>query len=483
MRTSARLASAIALAITLISTGALAQDWVLAAGGSAGDVFEIDGGSVTRSGDVAQSWMRLTPARPQKDKVTGKTFAVSIVRRFDDCASRRYQFTSYLLRDTQGRTIASGTETAGWQDVVPGTVAESVWKTACRATAPPKEEPLLADIGDGQWTRLGASADNKYDMSLSMDRLYKVDEDHVLALTRSDYRRPEWVNGYAVRYMVNATLVDCKKGEFAPYGLDTYISPGLRAEAKRVPIENLSFQPASPGSFLFNALHQVCSEAKPFPKGDGAETEAAGEAVGTGWGTTKGYIVTASHVVANGKTIEVYSDGEKIGQARVVADDPANDLAVLKLVSGGARLQVLPLAERPASLGRSVFTLGYPAPDVLGQRVKMTAGEISATTGVQDDARYLQISVPIQPGNSGGPLIGWDGAVVGVIEAKLNRLDEEGSGPQPENVNYAMKASYLRPMLEDLPDLGNYTVVRAAGAPDEIVAAARKAVFMLVVTP
>jgi len=113
----------------------------------------------------------------------------------------------------------------------------------------------------------------------------------------------------------------------------------------------------------------------------------------------------------------------------------------------------------------------------------MTAGQVSSTAGYQDDARYLQISVPVQEGNSGGPLIGPDGTVLGVIEAKLLRFDERKDNPAPENVNYALKASYIRPMLEDLPDLANYTVIKPQPNLDQLVAEARKAVFMVVVSP
>lgn len=95
-----------------------------------------------------------------------------------------------------------------------------------------------------------------------------------------------------------------------------------------------------------------------------------------------------------------------------------------------------------------------------------------------DNARLLQISVPIQPGNSGGPVLGWDGAVVGIADSTLSQSD----GPPLQNVNFAVKASYVRAMLEDLPDLGNYLRVRSAATHEATVTAARKAVFMLVVS-
>jgi S1-C subfamily serine protease len=80
----------------------------------------------------------------------------------------------------------------------------------------------------------------------------------------------------------------------------------------------------------------------------------------------------------------------------------------------------------------------------------MTKGEISSTTGIQDDPRQFQISVPVQPGNSGGPLFDTSGNVVGIVVAKLNAaLMVEHTGDLPQNVNYAVKSAYLLPLLEE----------------------------------
>lgn len=80
-------------------------------------------------------------------------------------------------------------------------------------------------------------------------------------------------------------------------------------------------------------------------------------------------------------------------------------------------------------------------------------------------------------------MIAWDGSVVGVVESGLTRLGEDKDGPAPQMVNYALKASYVRPMLDDLPDLANYVAVKPVADHDQMVAEARKAVFMVVVSP
>jgi S1-C subfamily serine protease len=70
-----------------------------------------------------------------------------------------------------------------------------------------------------------------------------------------------------------------------------------------------------------------------------------------------------------------------------------------------------------------------------------------------DDARYFQISVPVQPGNSGGALVDERGNVVGIVAARLNAVAAlDATGALPENVNYAVKSSFLLSFLESVPD-------------------------------
>ena len=102
---------------------------------------------------------------------------------------------------------------------------------------------------------------------------------------------------------------------------------------------------------------------------------------------------------------------------------------------------------RVQDTGSEVFTLGFPMTDVMGSEVKFTDGKISSKTGIQGDATVYQITVPIQPGNSGGPLFNMDGSLVGITSSGLNR-----DYYRSENVNYAIKSSYLKTLVESLPN-------------------------------
>jgi len=101
-----------------------------------------------------------------------------------------------------------------------------------------------------------------------------------------------------------------------------------------------------------------------------------------------------------------------------------------------------------------VLTLGFHVSELQGFAPKLAKGEIASLAGAGDDARYFQISVPVQPGNSGGALVDERGNVVGVVSAKLSaRAALAASGALPENVNYAVKSSYLLSFLESVPEV------------------------------
>jgi TPR repeat protein len=173
---------------------------------------------------------------------------------------------------------------------------------------------------------------------------------------------------------------------------------------------------------------------------------------GTGFFITEdGYFVTNEHVVKGGGQVRLVTSAGLIS-AKVVRVDAANDLALLKAVG---KFTPLPIAaSRAVRLGNTVATVGFPNIGLQGFAPKLAKGEIASLSGVQDDARYFQISVPVQPGNSGGALVDERGNVVGVVSAKLSaRAALAASGALPENVNYAVKSSFLLGFLESVPEV------------------------------
>ena len=138
--------------------------------------------------------------------------------------------------------------------------------------------------------------------------------------------------------------------------------------------------------------------------------------------------------------------------ARLVKADAADGLALLK---AKGRFTALPATvSQGAKLGGIVATVGFPNIGLQGFAPKFARGEVASLSGAGDDARYFQISVPVQPGNSGGALVDERGNVVGVVSAKLSaRAALAASGALPENVNYAVKSSFLLGFLESVPEV------------------------------
>ena len=134
--------------------------------------------------------------------------------------------------------------------------------------------------------------------------------------------------------------------------------------------------------------------------------------------------------------------------ATVVSSDEGLDIAILKV--SGNDFNSLPLiSSSSVKTGQKVFTIGFPNIGIQGSESKYTEGVISSLTGMQNNPRFFQISVSVQPGNSGGPLVDDKGRVVGIVTAKLDDIASlVATGSIPQTVNYAVKSSFVLSMLE-----------------------------------
>lgn len=176
--------------------------------------------------------------------------------------------------------------------------------------------------------------------------------------------------------------------------------------------------------------------------GEDGKNGAAMIAFGTGFFFSKdGHIATNNHVIEGAKKITISSAGKSF-EATLVATDEDRDLAILKVdYTPPANLS---LSTGIVKLGDRVFTVGFPRPTSQGKNAKFTEGSVSSLTGIDDAVDQYQISVPIQPGNSGGALVNGKGHVVGIIVSTLNPLKTLANGSSlPQNVNYAVKVEHL----------------------------------------
>nr|WP_320167286.1 serine protease [uncultured Methylophaga sp.] len=185
---------------------------------------------------------------------------------------------------------------------------------------------------------------------------------------------------------------------------------------------------------------------------DNLKSEGSIDLVGTGSGfviNESGDVVTNYHVIKQCLAVTVNHDGAQT-KAKIVASDKEGDIAVLHTGVETQNFAVFVDAEYEGRLGEEIITVGYPLHGVLSSKPSLTTGNISALAGLEGDEKYLQISAPIQPGNSGGPLISNNGLVYGVVQSKLNAIRlAQFTGDIAQNINFAVKKKSVIKVLKE----------------------------------
>jgi S1-C subfamily serine protease len=192
---------------------------------------------------------------------------------------------------------------------------------------------------------------------------------------------------------------------------------------------------------------------------DNIVQEKTEKSSGTGFAiSSNGIIVTNHHVIDGAKTIKVRgvnSDFYKTFKAKLLVTDKNNDLALIQIDDYTFNsLEAIPytITTELSGVGENIFVLGYPLRATMGDEIKLTNGIVSSRTGFQGDITSYQISAPVQPGNSGGPLFDSQGNLIGIVNAK-----HVGA----ENASYAVKASYLTNLIDVLPSLPKLQTINA----------------------
>jgi TPR repeat protein len=171
---------------------------------------------------------------------------------------------------------------------------------------------------------------------------------------------------------------------------------------------------------------------------------------GTGFFVSEnGHIITNAHVVKDCRSVK----SSLGGQISKLAVDEQSDLALYS-ASDAPKSFARIRGGRDAKAGEPVVAVGFPLSGILTSDPVVTTGIISALAGVRNDRRTIQITAPVQPGSSGGPLLGENGSVVGVVVGKLNAVKvAEAIGDIPQNVNFAVSLGTLQSFLNanDVP--------------------------------
>ena len=164
--------------------------------------------------------------------------------------------------------------------------------------------------------------------------------------------------------------------------------------------------------------------------------------------TQNGHIVTNYHVIENAEDIEIevtINDKIEKFEGKIILSDEKNDLAILKINDQNFKVEDINfnVSKNILDVGSEVFSLGYPLVNIMGSEIKFTDGRISSKSGYKGDITTYQTTVPIQPGNSGGPLFDYDGNLIGINSSGLSR-------EITENVSYSIKSKYLINLFDEI---------------------------------
>lgn len=254
-------------------------------------------------------------------------------------------------------------------------------------------------------------------------------------------------NAYFASKFYNNAIDDCTKAISYKSTTDVYL---LRGKAKLLKSDASGIDDLKKGGSEGLALiREMELDKATTPNTPSSENGKRYIATGSGFVlTSNGVIVTNHHVIdgANGIDVLVNWKGQvHTVNAKVLISDKTNDISLLQIDdSSFTNFPALPYAVKISiqDVGTSVFALGYPMSDILGEEIKVTDGIISSKTGYQGDIVTYQISAPIQHGNSGGPLFDKQGNIVGITNAGVE---------DAQNVGYAIKTSYLKNLIDVAP--------------------------------
>lgn len=194
------------------------------------------------------------------------------------------------------------------------------------------------------------------------------------------------------------------------------------------------------GSLLYSGLWKDDKFSPPAPKSDVRAKSSGPESTGSAFRVAKGVFITNNHVVDGCNN--VFISGQP---AQVIQIDRRTDLAQLSAQLDGP---VARLRGQRAGIGEAVAVTGFPLRSVL-TGFNMTTGTISSMSGIGGNTQYFQITAPVQPGNSGGPMLDSAGNLMGVVVSKLDVIKMlKATGDIPQNVNFAINTNSLRSFLD-----------------------------------
>lgn len=334
-----------------------------------------------------------------------------------DFSSTCYRITAYVIRSPDKQYLAQSERSTGY--------TSNKLKSEWASTGVDVIEGIYEKIGDGQ------SA--KY--TLAIKKISNVEYHAIYISGALDQFTTNWNEGDLKAKITKTATPNFYKVEW--YMADKSINTNLYVSFDKGLMKTIWSE---------NGMEEIYLKLYPTSESALATINPEITSSGTGFAiNNQGYILTNNHVIENAKSITVRginADFKTAYSAEIIIRDKNNDLALLRINDDRINNYSKPpfgFKTTLSDVGETVYALGYPLRATMGDEIKLTNGIVSSKSGFQGDITNYQISVPVQPGNSGGPLLDSKGNVIAVISAK-----HVGA----ENASYAVKISYLLNMVQ-----------------------------------
>jgi len=256
---------------------------------------------------------------------------------------------------------------------------------------------------------------------------------------------------YQYKSALSTMAGECQARKIAIVSATLYGEDGrtLRRTVRTPERWQQALAPAGADGLQARLLAHACALARGEDPPPPAARPVARTRIGAGViATADGLVLTNHHVVQECDEISVRDADERRTVARVVGEDVANDLALLKAERRFPKAANF-RREPPLQAGESVTVVGFPLASLLGFEPNVAFGYISAVGGLRGDASRFQISAPIHKGNSGGPILDQSGRVIGVVTSKLNALAvQKRLGDLPQNISFGVKGEVALGFLD-----------------------------------
>jgi S1-C subfamily serine protease len=309
------------------------------------------------------------------------------------------------------------------------------------------------------WRPLPSTAAYQSQLDLDSVGMYWV-----FVLNRAYVRPQSLASGKNYSTMRAQYYADCNEGKVS---LATALYFGENRKLTHIDVRRdwkSKFAAPEAGSDVAAAMKQACdrlatntgkgeaTDVKKAAPGRPLAAKPAARTTSTGSGTVinrNGLILTSEHVVRQCDAYEIVRDSNRILKATLKAADAVRDLALLAVEES------FPLAapirkDAAPKLGESVTVVGYPLVKVLSAQPNVSFGHVNSTVGAKGNPAQMQIDVPIQRGNSGGPVLDAAGNVIGIVVSKLDALKlAKSTGDLPQNINFAIRGDVVRSFLEE----------------------------------